>query len=313
VALQSDPLNILRDAILNDATRFAGANIGTILSEIQNVTYGLSALNTDLDTLITRLGDPTPSTIKGLIDAIESKLDNGTYGLSALQALLIAIQGTGFVKDTHSLVNIVGYVDEVESLLKNASYGLSALKTLIDAVEGKLDNATYGLNALKTLINNIEAKLDNATYGLAALNTDLDTILTRVPSEVAQKSHLVHGTGNITPPTNKGIWDYLPNLDAAVSSRATPAQVLTQVQTEIGAFSGQTNLKTLLAALGIPDVAGKPLYTCLVTDRWDTRLSATRAGYLDNLANLVTHIIDGFTDADDLHTHIEALKTAYGG
>jgi len=45
------------------------------------------------------------------------------------------------------------------------------------------------------------------------LNTDLDTLLTRVPTEVAQKLHLVHGTGNITPPTNKGIWDYLPTID----------------------------------------------------------------------------------------------------
>ena len=37
----------------------------------------------------------------------------------------------------------------------------------------------------------------------------------------------------------------------------------------MGNFSGQTNLQSLLAALGIPDTAGKPLYTCLVTDRLD--------------------------------------------
>jgi len=66
VALQGDPNNIIRDAILTDATKFAGANIGTILSEIQNGTYGLSALET-------------------LVDEIESLLKNATYGLSALK------------------------------------------------------------------------------------------------------------------------------------------------------------------------------------------------------------------------------------
>lgn len=78
------------------------------------------------------------------------------------------------------------------------------------------------------------------------------------------------------------------SIDAAISTRATPAQVLTQVQTEVGAFSGQVNLTTLLAALGIPDVVGKPLYTCLVTDRWDARLDATRAARIDNLDALIS-------------------------
>jgi len=75
----------------------------------------------------------------------------------------------------------------------------------------------------------------------------------------------------------------IAHLDVDISTRATPAQVLTQIQTEVGAYSGQANLTTLLAALGIPDVTGKPLYTCLVTDRWDSRLDGTRAVKIDNL------------------------------
>ncbi len=38
----------------------------------------------------------------------------------------------------------------------------------------------------------------------------------------------------------------------------------------IGDFQAQAQLTTLLAALGIPDVAAKPLYTCLITDRLDS-------------------------------------------
>lgn len=41
------------------------------------------------------------------------------------------------------------------------------------------------------------------------------------------------------------------------------------IQADLGDFSAQSNLTTLLAALGIPDVAGKPLHTLLVTDRLD--------------------------------------------
>lgn len=52
---------------------------------------------------------------------------------------------------------------------------------------------------------------------------------------------------------------------------ALPADLAdaSDIEADIGDFSGQTNLTSLLASLGIPDVAGKPLYTCLITDRLD--------------------------------------------
>lgn len=37
VALQSDPLNIIRDAILNDATRFAGADVAAVKTDVDNM------------------------------------------------------------------------------------------------------------------------------------------------------------------------------------------------------------------------------------------------------------------------------------
>jgi len=217
------------------------------------VTYGLAALNNDLDTLLSRLGDPSPSTIKALIDAIEAKLDNGTYGLSALQTILITIgtllidiEGTGFTKNVDSLVNIRGYVDEIEGLLKNATYGLSPLKTLIDALEAKLDNATYGLAALKTLIDAIEAKLDNATYGLAALNTDLDTLLGRLTA------------------TRAG---YLDNLSGgAVALNSDMATLLTRLSAIRAGYLDNLNNAQLL---NIPNLS---------------TLTSTRIGYLDNLS-----------------------------
>lgn len=56
----------------------------------------------------------------------------------------------------------------------------------------------------------------------------------------------------------------LDNLDVAVSSRATPTQVLAQLQSELGSPSGRTNLQTILALLGNPDVADATLWNLLM-------------------------------------------------
>ena len=237
-----------------------------VLDRLDNVTYGLAALNNDLDTLLSRLGDPSPSTIKVLIDAIEAKLDNGTYGLSALRTLLLAvgtllidIEGTGFTKDVDSLVNIRGYVDEIEGLLKNATYGLSALKTLIDALEAKLDNATYGLSALKTLINAIEAKLDNATYGLAALNTDLDTLLGRLTATRAGYLENLSGGavalesgGNLaavkTDVDNLTVVIKFPSAEALDAIAVTDATDTTEKTITVALPTGSSIVRVMLAA-----------------------------------------------------------------
>jgi len=68
-------------------------------------------------------------------------------------------------------------------------------------------------------------------------------------------------------------------------SAANPLQTYDAFQKiNLGDFTAQTNLQSLLQVLGVPDVADKPLYECLVTDRWDSRLSASRAARLDNLS-----------------------------
>lgn len=52
---------------------------------------------------------------------------------------------------------------------------------------------------------------------IAVADGNIDTLITRVPSEVAQKTHLVNGTGDITPPVNKGIWDSLGDGTKSIS------------------------------------------------------------------------------------------------
>jgi len=61
--------------ILADEVAFNGADIATILSKIQNGTYGLSALNTDLDKLLTGIIQGTGTVLpanKSLYDFIST-------------------------------------------------------------------------------------------------------------------------------------------------------------------------------------------------------------------------------------------------
>jgi len=110
---------------------------------------------------------------------------------------------------------------------------------------------------------------------------------------LAMKSHLVNGTGNITPPTDKGIWDYLPKLDAPVSGIPTTPTLQATWTDEKATFLDEkiSAPKTLTAAErdnirksvclvdDTENSIGKILYELYVN-----RLTAARAGYLDELA-----------------------------
>lgn len=59
----------------------------------------------------------------------------------------------------------------------------------------------------------VNVKEVNGTAQTANDNAaDINMLVTRIPAEVAQKAHLVNGTGDITPPTNKGIWDFIGSI-----------------------------------------------------------------------------------------------------
>lgn len=119
--------NLAVTDILSDSTPFAGADIGTIKAALQNATYGLAALDTDLGTLLTRLtstragyldeldfdlstrlGAPAGASISVDIAAIKTEIDSATYGLSALDTDL----GTLL---TRLSVTRAGYLDNLSA------------------------------------------------------------------------------------------------------------------------------------------------------------------------------------------------------
>ncbi len=83
------------------------------------------------------------------------------------------------------------------------------------------------------------------------------------------------------------------------------------VNVDIGDYSGQGNLQSLLAALGIPDTSGKPLYTVLVTDRLDNGtygLNALKA-LIDTANTTLEHGTHGLAA---LETLVDSLETWLG-
>lgn len=59
------------------------------------------------------------------------------------------------------------------------------------------------------------------------------------------------------------------SINGVAQTRIELATHDTDLKADIGDFSGRAQLSTLLAALGIPDVAADPLYDLIVVDRLD--------------------------------------------
>jgi len=92
-----------------------------------------------------------------------------------------------------------------------------------------------------------------AGANIDTIKTNVDTLITRIPAEVAQKAHLVNGTGNITPPTNKGIWDVLGDGTKSISGLNDLAQ--SDILSDATPFAGanidtiKTNVDTLITRI----------------------------------------------------------------
>jgi len=301
-------LNTL-NTLLTDGT-YGLAALETLVDEVEdllkNGTYGLAALDTDLNTIITRIGDPTGHTLTTLVAKF------GDLGES-LQAILEVFTPS----ESGGLGDRIGFIQQ--HIAKGNGTVLPSNKSLYDVIAlDRLDNATYGLSALKGEIDANETKIDALENKIKA-SPSVDSILFK--------------SGGAVCPASKSIWDALGDgsislntlnsllTDATYGLSAIETLVdevesllkdgtyglsalrtaITAVNTDLGDWSAQTNLQSLLAALGIPDVAGKPLYTCLITDRLD---NATFG-----LSALKTEIDANETKIDALENKIKATPS----
>jgi hypothetical protein len=198
--------------ILSDSVAFKGADIATILSEIQNGTYGLSALDTDLNTLLTRL----TALRAGYLDNIN-------------QAGLLQVTATR-----------AGYLDNLSAAVALASVCTEARLAELGSTNIPAD--------IDTLLSRLSAS--RATY-LDYLLTDCRYIRTQAVTIIAEYSlvdllyisateklrDFIAKTGGTVLPSSKSLYDILwvdRTLDESGSFTFTVAMGTTE--TDISAL-----------------------------------------------------------------------------
>jgi len=112
--------------------------------------------------------------------------------------------------------------------------------------------------------------IDSALIGVNDFVTDTIIIIQSgdCRREVRDISSFTNGTGTITVVTAFSA-QIVSGVTFAIVARMSSDVEVAELQADIGDFSARANDNSLLDVIGLPDVAGKDLYTCLVTDRLD--------------------------------------------
>lgn len=320
----------------------AGKSLYTVLVTdlLENATYGLSALNDDLDDILEDLGNWSGYVnFASLLEAlgipdvagkdlytilVTDRLDHATYGLSALHT------------DIEAIENKVKASPSVDSIFFKAGGAVCpAAKSIWDA----LGDGTYDLNNIETDLAYLDASListggvtnNNGAADGTTVKTGLadgddywngQTIIIRTGACAGQSREITDfsgGTITVSPAFDAQIvlgvgWSILPTRSAEAAISNVDSDLATHdadIKADLGDFSGQTNLQSLLAVLGVPDVAGKSLYTCLITDRLDSATFGLSA-LNDDLDSIISELGNGTYGLAALKAYVDSLETWLG-
>jgi hypothetical protein len=219
-----------------------GLDIDTLLSTLTNATYGLSAIETLVDELETRL----TATRAGYLDNLSSAppsaatiadavLDEALSGHQAVGTAGIALTDTlGYVTALRSaltdlraaaLDRIVGTIaagthnpqsGDAYSVVNNGTYGNSAIKTLIDALPTAATIATTvwaaGTRTL-TSFGSLVADTATAVWGAVARTITGGTVDTCTTNSDMRGTDSALLAANYTAPNNSGITDIKDKTD----------------------------------------------------------------------------------------------------
>ena len=255
-------------------------DIGDFSARVNNLKSLLAVLgvpDADNDTLYKLVytdmlahADHGLANLKILIDANQTDLDSlladvGDFSARAqnLKSLL-AVLGIPDADDD-TLYKLV-YTD----MLADATHGLAALSTDVGTAISDVGGVQTDTTALLADIGDFSARTNNLKSLMAVLgvpDVDTDTLYKLVYTDMlahgthglaaldADLTTIINDLGNATDGLG-ALKDLIDTADSAVDA----------IQTDLGNFSGQTYMTSLLTALGIPDTVSKPLYTVLVTD-----------------------------------------------
>ncbi len=255
-ATQKYPENCATDSIIAKLIVKADP---AVPSQYDNSTDSLEAISDKVTDVQTDIGDPSARTNLQSIEAMMGNPDAASkslygnlgdfVGQTNLQTLLAALA----IPDTAGKGL---FVELATDRLDSGTHGLAALKTLIDAIQTDLGNPSSrtNLQTILALLGNPDTAGKTVYEAIKNIReTAIDGSSLPITNTL---SDILHKDGSYT-------YDNTSDSLEAISDKVT------DLQTDVGDYSAQSNLQSLLAALGIPDVAAKPLYTCLVTDRLD--------------------------------------------
>ncbi|MBD3262735.1 MAG: hypothetical protein GF334_13880 [Candidatus Altiarchaeales archaeon] len=248
--------HLMNVAVANNADMTAEITDGSVLSNMMSKTSDTSSYSVGDDSL------------EGISDAIVGGTNDwGTTEREQLRSAL-GLNGTKTTATGGQLQDIEDYVDT------------EVAATLSDTNEMQADLADGG--RIDLILDELTSQGDTNEGKVDTVDTNVDTLVTRVPAEVAQKAHLVDGTGDITPPTNKGIWDSLGD-GTALSTLTTSDNIginLSDVSgtldaSEIGA-DAITGAKIATGAIGSDelDVDGSEFSLIPWNSNWDVEVES---------------------------------------
>ena len=170
------------------------------LSELQDSSHGLGALQQLDQDALDRIGDTAGTTLVDRLVEVMGELQSSTYGLDVLKAALDALQ-EDIGDPSQSGDTVEALIRSAIAELQDSSHGLTPIKagvddnsTALDGINGKLgapqDDATAGtiwgdindmqdsLAGAHGKLDSILAHLESSTYGLSVIKSALDQVLT---------------------------------------------------------------------------------------------------------------------------------------
>lgn len=244
----------------------AGKDLYTCLitDRLDSATFGLSALNTDLDSILGDIGDASASTLLSLYGI----LGNPTTAISTVLGSNITLAvGAGSAAADQDVQHMVRY--NVDALIANRT----ALETasLVAGAGSLADNAREGLllryvaDTADTVMDNIGTISNSGALADTLAATLGDFVATPLVDRLTTINEAITDAN-----TDIGNPSARTNLQSLEAMLGNPDTAGCSIYGNLGSFAAQSNLTSLLAVLGVPDVAGKSLYTCLITDRLDS-------------------------------------------
>jgi len=275
-------------------------NVKTVADAIQAKTdtivwANVTAIMADADAVETRLTEPRASYLDQIADT--------TYGLEAIKTLVDDIETSAGLTAKFTEIKGAGWTDETMVSIKNYVDDLETRLTAARAVY--LDK----LNITGNFQTDVIDKVANATYGLSALKTLVDAIDTS--TELSAKFTEIKGTG-WAGETLKSVKEYVDTLEIRLTETragyldklAHTAYGLEAVKDLVDAVDTSTEL-----AARFDEIKGSDWTDETITgikeyvDSLETRLTATRAGYLDKLGitgDLQLDVIDKLEGLGDM-------------